>query len=187
MKECDIPSWIKRTKKETKVWKASLGQKKCGDTFEWISEGWNSSYEVNAITICLEVGEGGKLGCASGDCINNSNECWFGKTLHTRGEYNVYKHACSYHRPVKKTKGTAIAGMKRKSQGNSPIESFFRAVLPKPTKQQRNDSLPLYDIVTKGTALSFSTLSNDDEPPPTLRMVECTSKETCNIDGTVPF
>jgi len=71
MKEDDVvPSWIKRTQKETNAWKARLGQKKCRDTFEWISEGWNSSYEVDAITICLEVGEGGQLGCASGDCIN---------------------------------------------------------------------------------------------------------------------
>mmetsp|Transcript_12076 Transcript_12076/g.18133 ORF Transcript_12076/g.18133 Transcript_12076/m.18133 type:complete len:87 (-) Transcript_12076:458-718(-) len=65
-KEDDAPSWIKRTQKETNAWKARLGQKKCGDSFEWISEGWNSSYEEGRQRIaemcCLEYGKEEKAG-----------------------------------------------------------------------------------------------------------------------------
>ena len=182
------PVFISNSRKENNIWKANLAKKKCGDFFEWTLEGWDSSYEVNAVTICVEVGEEGKIGCTKGNCIN-SNERWFGKAINTRGEFNVHRHVCSYHRPLKKTKGTDIrAATKRKSSGSSTIiTSYFTVASPKATKQQRKESPPMSDIVTTRSASLVSPLLSGGEAPRTPTMAMSPIKICNSYERTAPF
>jgi hypothetical protein len=182
------PVFISNSLQENNIWKANLAKKKCGDFFEWTLEGWDSSYEVNAVTICVEVGEEGKIGCTKGNCIN-SNKRWFGKAINTRGEFNVHKHVCSYHRPLKKTKGTDIrAATKRKSSGSSTIiTSYFTVASPKATKQQRKESPPMSDIVTTRSASLVSPLLSGGEAPRTPTMAMSPIKICNSYERTAPF
>ena len=85
------PPIIQNSTRHRDDWKKKLKGFKEGDVFEWSLPGWqtvNKNYVTDKVTICLEIGKDGALGCASGDCVHHQKR-WFGSKVNTRGESNV--------------------------------------------------------------------------------------------------
>lgn len=122
-------------------WRKKLKGFKEGDVFEWSLPGWqtvNKNYVTDKVTISLEIGKDGALGCASGDCVHHQKR-WFGSKVNTRGESNVCKHLVAFHTPKKfgkKKEGTTIRGSgmtasgKKRNFQNATLDNFFASVTP---------------------------------------------------------
>ena len=159
------PPNFKNPKQRKDAWKKKLKDSKEGDIFEWSLPGWqsiNQNYVTDKVTISLEIGKEGALGCATGNCAHQQNR-WFGLKVNTRGESNVRKHLAAFHTPNKfgkKKEGTTIRGSgmtvsgKKRIFENKTIDNYFACVTPSKKSKVNNVTI---DTSPKKSRMDAST------------------------------
>jgi hypothetical protein len=134
----EFPSWVPVTESAKKQWKKKL-QSNRGKTFQYSVNGWQTAsplYVSDSSEISFSVGkEDGCVRCEESGCPHPN----FGLKDSTRSEYHCHRHITSFHKPLKRTKGSSSSSEKEKSGGKQKTLFSHSFTVQKNKTQKRSD------------------------------------------------